>query len=144
MVYGLCYSYLVLREPQQCDNKHKFCATCVFAWSMTYGANSDKCPVCRSKQHEYARDRKIESELAMKWVKCPEKGCALRCPLRDFLQHSHGMKLYANQAGTDLNSLRRERPAPINPVGHPGIVFLPSLGRPDNGSSVREVSQLCL
>lgn len=127
-----------MRDPQQCDNNHKFCATCVFAWSMTYGANSDKCPVCRCKQHEYARDRRTDTELSMKWVKCPEKGCALRCPLRDFLQHSHGMKLYATSS--DLNSLRRERPAPVNPMGNSGIVFLPTLGRGDNGGSVREVT----
>jgi len=57
---------------------------------MTYGSNSDKCPVCRSKQQDYMKHNKLDSELEYKWVKCPEPGCALRCPLRDFLQHSHG------------------------------------------------------
>lgn len=59
-----------------------------------------------------------------KWVKCPELGCALRCTLRDFLKHSHGIKLFG--ASTDLNRLRRDRPAPVNPVTS-GIIFLPSL-----------------
>lgn len=127
----------MLRNPQQCDNKHKFCATCVFAWSMTYGANSDKCPVCRCKQPQYSKDVKLKLDISSKTVKCPEIGCTLRCPLSDFLKHSHGMKMYDNTDSNMLDDLRQtsRRPAPL--TGRTDMLFLPSHG--GTPSTVREV-----
>lgn len=138
---------MILRDVKQCDNKHRFCATCVFAWSMTYGANSDKCPVCRSKQTEYSDDDKYNQEILNCWVKCPEAGCALRCTLQDFLRHSHGMKLYESSSVTALERAKlTRRPAPVNSfVGGTGFVLLPSVlpdqgqGRQTAQGSIREV-----
>lgn len=79
---------------------------------MTYGANSDKCPVCRIVQRDYVKNRKLELEIQQKWVKCPEPGCALRCTLSEFLQHSHGVKHFG--ANADLSNIRRPRPPPLN------------------------------
>lgn len=133
----------MLRNAQQCDNKHKFCATCAFAWSMTYGANSDKCPVCRSKQHMYSSDVNTDKEISSKWVKCSEIGCSLKCTLKDFLQHSHGIKLFGNGDSSTLDKLRQtRRPAPVASLSAGAdILFLPSLGRTNgaNGGPVREV-----
>lgn len=145
--YYITFSYLILRDVKQCDNKHRFCATCVFAWSMTYGANSDKCPVCRSKQTEYSDDDKYNQEILNCWVKCPEAGCALRCTLQDFLRHSHGMKLYESSSVTALERAKlTRRPAPVNSfVGGTGFVLLPSVlpdqgqGRQTAQGSIREV-----
>lgn len=121
------FSFMVSRDPRNCNNKHIFCATCVFAWSMTYGANSDKCAVCRVKQQDYHNNKKIEAEMMHKYVRCPHAGCALRCPLRDFLQHSHGIE-YNNTK--DLSSIRRPRQLP-HPQG--GLIFLPSLRTENSG-----------
>lgn len=112
---------------------------------MTYGANSDKCPVCRNKQAEYSKDVKSSTEIALKWIKCPETGCALRCSLADFLQHSHGIKLYANSNPEALDTVRRQtrRPPPIGSLSvGPDILYLPTLNRSGAGSqgTVREVS----
>ncbi|XP_067933180.1 uncharacterized protein [Watersipora subatra] len=123
--------YLVLHDPRKCDNDHKFCNTCVFAWSMTYGANSDKCPVCRSKQLEYSKDSQTATEISLKWVKCPEPGCALRCTLADFLRHSHGIKRFANSDSNAMDNVRQtRRPPPIGalPAGA-DLVFLPTVNR---------------
>lgn len=119
------YSFLVSRDPKQCDNKHNFCATCIFAWSMTYGANCDKCPVCRHKQQDYLSNRKANTEIMQQWVKCPETGCALRCPLRDFMQHSHGIKQYG--VTPELDRLRRTRPEPVTPLPSSSVVMFPNL-----------------
>lgn len=135
----------MLRDPRQCDNSHKFCNTCVFAWSMTYGANSDKCPVCRNKQLEYSKDNKIDAEISLKWIKCPETGCALRCSLGDFLRHSHGMKLFQNSNSDAMaNARQMRRPPPIGSLSTgPNVLFLPALNRSGAGiasqGTVREV-----
>lgn len=92
---------------------------------MTYGANSDKCPVCRHKQQQYLTNRKANTEIMQQWVKCPESGCALRCPLTDFMQHSHGIKLYG--VTPQLDRLRRPRPDPVTPLLSSSLVMLPTL-----------------
>ena len=112
---------------------------------MTYGANSDKCPVCRSKQHEYSKDVKIATEISLKWVKCPETGCALRCSLSDFLRHSHGMKLFASSDSNAMDNVRQtRRPPPIGSLSTGAeVLFLPTLNRNTGGQGgVREVSAL--
>ena len=70
-----CFSFLILNEPRQCCNKHLFCETCIFAWSMTYGENSQKCPVCRSEQRKYEPNSDIRRLLWDKQVACPEDKC---------------------------------------------------------------------
>jgi hypothetical protein len=47
-LFAMCLcSYLIVNDCRQCDNKHLFCHTCILAWSMTFGENSQKCPMCR-------------------------------------------------------------------------------------------------
>jgi len=38
---------MIANECHCCDNKHVFCHSCILAWSMTFGENSQKCPFCR-------------------------------------------------------------------------------------------------
>lgn len=114
---------------------------------MTYGANSDKCPVCRSKQQEYSKDTKIAAEISFKWVKCPETGCPLRSSLTDFLQHSHGIKLYGDNNSTAMDNIRdTRRPPPIGSLSTGAeLLFLPTLNRTSGGGpGVREVRLLLI
>ena len=55
------FSYLLVREARECTNKHLFCHTCVFAWSLTYGENSQKCPMCRADQRTYRPNKEVSS-----------------------------------------------------------------------------------
>lgn len=119
--------YLVLKETKECINKHMFCATCIFAWSMTYGANSDKCPVCRAEQKDYKSNKDIDSKLGLKRVKCPEEKCTFTSPLKFFLHHSHGKERYSNE-GINLEQLKRRRPQP-----GPGVIILPMLSQSVGG-----------
>lgn len=43
----VCDSYMIANECRCCDNKHAFCRSCILAWTMTFGENSQKCPFCR-------------------------------------------------------------------------------------------------
>ena len=117
----------MVHDPRECVNKHAFCSTCIFAWSMTYGANSDKCPMCRVKQPTYQENKEIDKQLGDKRVRCPEESCTFVSPLRFFLHHSHGRARFCND-GIDLESLRRSRPAPQGPSGLPplGVIFFPN------------------
>lgn len=127
--------YLVSRQAKECDNGHLFCTTCVFAWSMTYGANSDKCPVCRSKQAEYRPRAEVDESIGRKRVRCPEPACSFRAPLTYLLKHSHGAERFG-MGSVDLESLRRSRPAPVNPflAAGSGVIFLPLLRAPAGAS----------
>ena len=73
-----CCSYMVLNEPRQCDNKHLFCETCIFAWSMTYGENSQRCPVCRCEQKRYDTNVDVRRKLWDKVIRCPEDKCQFK------------------------------------------------------------------
>ena len=141
-----CFSFLILNEPRQCCNKHLFCETCIFAWSMTYGENSQKCPVCRSEQSKYEANSDIRRVLWDKQVSCPEDKCEhkvrsslhhdilwnvryicyastcslLQSCLRAFLMHSHGKTRFSNEH-VDLESLRPERPEGARLIVLPNI-----------------------
>ncbi|XP_013387331.1 uncharacterized protein DDB_G0283357 [Lingula anatina] len=124
--------YLVANRCKQCQNKHLFCGTCIFAWSMTYGANSDKCPVCRVVQTDYADNKEIDKQLGDKKVKCHEATCSFSAPLKIFLLHSHGRQQFNND-DVDWASLRSQRPSPPRAVGLQfpslgGLIVLPTLG----------------
>lgn len=102
------FSYRVVNECRQCANHHKFCVTCIFAWSLTYGENSQLCPVCRNPQESYEVCKEASDKLQNRQVKCDETGCDFRAPLRIFLLHSHGRAKYSNSS-IDLESLRPPR-----------------------------------
>ena len=72
---------MVLNEPRQCDNKHLFCETCIFAWSMTYGENSQRCPVCRCEQKRYDTNVDVRRKLWDKVIRCPEDKCQFKVRL---------------------------------------------------------------
>ena len=90
MLFFFSLSLLLLKEARQCDNKHHFCHTCIFAWSLTLGANSQKCPVCRCEQRSYLLDKELDQCMGEKRVNCPEIGCSFASPLKILLMHSHG------------------------------------------------------
>ena len=43
----VCFSFLIANDCRLCDNDHVFCHSCIVAWSMTFGDNAHRCPVCR-------------------------------------------------------------------------------------------------
>lgn len=88
--------FMILNDARQCRNKHNFCASCIFAWSLTTSANSDKCPVCRSKG-SYQKNEKLNNMLFHKRVQCPEPKCKYRGFLKFFLTHSHGFDRFNNK-----------------------------------------------
>ena len=100
--------FLIVNECRQCDNRHLFCQTCAFAWTLTYGENSQKCPMCRCDQREYKQNKEVDKVLLDKRVHCQEEGCSFKSPLKIFLMHSHGKLKYSN-AHVDLESLRPAR-----------------------------------
>lgn len=104
----LSCSFRIVNECRQCSNNHKFCATCIFAWSLTFGENSQLCPVCRNPQTSYEECKEVVNKLQNRMVKCDGEGCSDKFPLRIFLLHSHGRSKYSN-SGIDLESLRPPR-----------------------------------
>ncbi len=80
------FSYLILKDAVECGNKHLFCHTCVFAWTMTYGENSQTCPVCRCEQrNHYAPNLEINKKISEKVLVFSR---ALLVARSDFTSHS--------------------------------------------------------
>ncbi|XP_013408267.1 uncharacterized protein LOC106172197 [Lingula anatina] len=92
--------FLVANDVRQCRNRHNFCASCLFAWSMTSGANCDKCPVCRAPG-PYHKNTKLNTELLEKRVQCLDEKCKWRGPLKFYLTHRHGFDKF-NNFGQDI------------------------------------------
>ncbi|ELU03701.1 hypothetical protein CAPTEDRAFT_217937 [Capitella teleta] len=107
-------SFLIVNDCRQCDNKHLFCHTCVFAWSMTFGENSQKCPMCRCPQTEYLTNKEVNRILDDKRVQCYEDTCRFRSPLKIFLMHSHGKAKFSN-VHVDFSRLHPPRSQARNP-----------------------------
>ncbi|KAK2161737.1 hypothetical protein LSH36_110g01028 [Paralvinella palmiformis] len=120
--------FLIVNECRQCDNRHFFCHTCSFAWTLTYGENSQKCPMCRCEQRDYKQNKDVDKVLLDKRVHCQEDGCHFKSPLKIFLMHSHGKVKYSN-THVDLESLRPARPQGAR------LLVLPSLGISGPGAS---------
>ena len=56
----LRFSFLVVKDCHECKNKHLFCHSCIVAWSMTSGQNSQCCPYCRCEQTVYASNKAVD------------------------------------------------------------------------------------
>ncbi|KAK2177355.1 hypothetical protein NP493_603g01019 [Ridgeia piscesae] len=103
--------FMVVKDCHECMNKHIFCHSCIVAWTMTSGQNSNRCPLCRCEQTAYAQNRAVDRQLENKRVKCPHEDCWMtRAPLRSFLTHNHGRTDFSN-ADIDLESLQRQHVA---------------------------------
>jgi hypothetical protein len=89
LFFVLFCSYLILREPRQCQHGHRFCANCIFTWTMTAQEGSRTCPVCRSPGR-YGPVPHLERELGTKKVKCEhwdKANCPWQGTLRTLRRH---------------------------------------------------------
>ncbi|KAF6034974.1 hypothetical protein EB796_006717 [Bugula neritina] len=87
--------YMLAKDAHVCTNKHLFCASCIYAWSLTSDSNTDRCPVCRVSG-TYSSDDIITSQLNSMPVRCVR--CQWKGQLGDYRCHSHGLE----DAGVDL------------------------------------------
>ncbi|KAI0231060.1 hypothetical protein LSAT2_018573 [Lamellibrachia satsuma] len=98
--------FMVVKDCHECRNKHIFCHSCIVAWMMTSGRNSQRCPLCRCAQTEYTSNAEVDRLVLDKRVKCPHENCWFAAaPLKVFLMHSHGRIDFSN-ANVDLDHLR--------------------------------------
>ena len=79
---------MILRDPRQCGHGHNFCASCVYAWTLSGRASSSQCPVCRT-EGRYQINKEIHQQLSQKVVKCKVLKCQWRGKLRDHRNHQH-------------------------------------------------------
>ena len=81
-------SYCILKDPRRCTNGHRFCANCVFVWSMQAGDSADHCPVCRC-EGDYQADSVMATAIGQRSVRCTQPGCNWRGLLQEFDAHEH-------------------------------------------------------
>ena len=122
------FSYQILKDARQCENKHKFCYSCIFVWSTSGNpTNHSRCPVCRV-EGLYVRNPEVEERVNGLRVKCHLKTCRWKGVLKDYAEHQHntyGTYLQADDVtSTSAVSLphvtarteTRLRPAPSRPL----------------------------
>ncbi|CAH1782607.1 unnamed protein product [Owenia fusiformis] len=100
---GICYN--ILKNTRRCSNEHKFCTTCIYAWTTTGGAGNDKCPVCRTKGF-YVKDPALDEQIGKERVKCVNESCKWQGLLKDFQYHRHGYDMHPKQEA-EINALNK-------------------------------------
>ncbi|XP_064633549.1 mucin-2-like [Lineus longissimus] len=97
--FECCVCYMILKDAQQCKNKHKFCSSCIMAWTLTSTSlGADKCPVCRC-EGEYVPCDILNARLSYKRVKCQKEDCDWTGFLKDFESHEHNQYNAAMKPG---------------------------------------------
>ncbi|CAH8292435.1 unnamed protein product [Schistosoma turkestanicum] len=80
--------FLILKDPYQCQNQHKFCYGCIYTWSTGPTAGHDTCPVCRC-DGLYAKNFDLNEQMNAKHVQCLTDGCNWMGLLSAYQHHEH-------------------------------------------------------
>lgn len=91
-----------MKDVRQCENKHKFCYSCIFVWSTSGSpVNHSRCPVCRV-EGLYVRNNALDEKINSKTVKCSLKSCKWNGALKFLPSHQH--TTYSGEVNSSLMS----------------------------------------
>ncbi|WAR25775.1 hypothetical protein MAR_011479 [Mya arenaria] len=100
--------YQILKDVRQCENKHKFCYSCIFVWSTSGNpTNHSRCPVCRV-EGLYVKNERLNNEILDLPVKCHMLTCRWKGQLREYEDHVH--TTYGETANKGKLNSHRELP----------------------------------
>lgn len=118
---SICYQ--ILKDVRQCENKHKFCYSCIFVWSTSgHPINHSRCPVCRV-DGSYVRNYELDEIINDKKVKCSLKTCKWSGALKSLQSHQHTTYTNPTRVTQPANEKATELPAVrTTPVNRPSSV----------------------
>ncbi|KAH3828074.1 uncharacterized protein DDB_G0281497-like isoform X1 [Dreissena polymorpha] len=129
---SICYQ--ILKDARQCENKHKFCHSCIYVWSTSGSpVNHSRCPVCRV-EGLYMRNEQINAKISELLVKCHLKTCKWKGPLKRYEEHQHNT--YPTHSLSSLASTSDDY------TSGPDLPNIRSSGESRPGSSARERARI--
>ncbi|XP_041347536.1 uncharacterized protein LOC121367435 [Gigantopelta aegis] len=100
---AICYQ--ILKEAMQCNNKHKFCHSCIYVWSTSgRHLNRTRCPVCRI-EGRYERNKDLDERIENKRVRCSLKSCKWTGMLKYHSVHQHTNYSVSSQVTLETKEL---------------------------------------